>query len=217
MAEKQRAAAAIVRQQPYVDQLMSSIGARPSTSSRHRRIFMRLKPRSERPPATRSSTTSAKLRRSRVPGVSADPADHPHRRNLTKALYRTTLQATDLKELYQWGRPSFDKMRKAAGLSRTSTRIWQITSAAGDGRHRPGQGLALGVSAEQIEKRALQRLRLAPGLDDLHAHEPVLGHPGARPAYQRDPNELSLLYVRLAVGQLCRSTRWRGSPPPSAR
>src|SRR5436190_24019032 len=52
MKEKQRAAAAIVLKQPYIDQIMSSIGAStinvvPNTG----RIFMRLKPRDQRPPA----------------------------------------------------------------------------------------------------------------------------------------------------------------------
>ena len=52
MTDKQRAAAAIVLKQPYIDQIMSSIGAStinvvPNTG----RIFMRLKPRDQRPPA----------------------------------------------------------------------------------------------------------------------------------------------------------------------
>src|SRR5262249_57051461 len=56
MTEKQRAAAAIVLKQPYIDQIMSSIGASsinvvPNTG----RIFMRLKPREHRRPPTRSS------------------------------------------------------------------------------------------------------------------------------------------------------------------
>jgi len=125
MAEKQRAAAAIVRQQPYVDQLMSSIGAStinvvPNTG----RIFMRLKPRSERPPADKI-IDDLRPKLAAIPGFRVYPQNLPTIRiggNLTKALYQYTLQATDLKELYQWGRPSSTRCARCRA-SRTSTRI----------------------------------------------------------------------------------------------
>src|SRR6185369_16940332 len=52
MIQHQRAVAAIVRQQPYVDNFMSSIGAGgPNVVANTGRIFMRLKPRETRPSA----------------------------------------------------------------------------------------------------------------------------------------------------------------------
>src|SRR5437773_11762409 len=56
MTEKQRTAAAIVMQQPYIDQSMSSIGASTSNVVPNTgRIFIRLKPRDQRPPADKIS------------------------------------------------------------------------------------------------------------------------------------------------------------------
>src|SRR5439155_20667560 len=102
MKEKQRAAAAIVLKQPYIDQIMSSIGAStinvvPNTG----RIFMRLKPRDQRPPADKIiEDLSPKL--GAISGVKVYPQNLSTIRmggSLTKALYQYTLQATDLPAL----------------------------------------------------------------------------------------------------------------------
>src|ERR1035437_9819371 len=54
MTRHQQAAAAIVAQQPYVDAFMSSIGAGGASSTANQgRMFMRLKPRGERPPVAK--------------------------------------------------------------------------------------------------------------------------------------------------------------------
>src|SRR5881628_2916083 len=99
MTEKQRAAAALVMQQPYIDQIMSSIGASsinvvPNTG----RIFMRLKPRDQRPPADKI-IEDLRPKLAAVPGLKVYPQNLPIIRiggSLTKALYQYTLQATDL-------------------------------------------------------------------------------------------------------------------------
>jgi HAE1 family hydrophobic/amphiphilic exporter-1 len=63
------------------------------------------------------------------------------------------------------------------------------------------QAYALGVSAQDRE-RVLRRLRAAPGLDYLHAHERVLGRVELEPQYQLDPAAVSALYVHSTSGQL---------------
>src|SRR5882724_10961783 len=203
MAEKQRAAAAIVRQQPYVDQLMSSIGAStinvvPNTG----RIFMRLKPRSERPPADQI-IADLRPKLAAIPGFRVYPANLPTIRigNLTKALYQYTLQATDLKELYQWGPIVFDKMRSLPGFQDVNTDL-QITSPQVTVDIDRDKASALGVSAEQIENAlysAYGSRQVSTIYTPTNQYWVILE---LDPAYQRDPNELSLLYVRSQSGKL---------------
>jgi HAE1 family hydrophobic/amphiphilic exporter-1 len=198
MAEKQRAAAAIVRQQPYVDQLMSSIGASsinvvPNTG----RIFMRLKPRSERPPADKI-IDDLRPKLAAIPGFRVYPQNLPTIRiggSLTKALYQYTLQATDLKELYHWGPVVFDKMRSLPGFQDVNTDL-QITSPQITVDIDRDKASALGVSAEQIENAlysAYGSRQVSTIYTPTNQYWVILE---LDPAYQRDPTELSLLYVR---------------------
>jgi HAE1 family hydrophobic/amphiphilic exporter-1 len=203
MAEKQRAAAAIVRQQPYVDQLMSSIGAStinvvPNTG----RIFMRLKPRSERPPADQI-IADLRPKLAAIPGFRVYPANLPTIRigSLTKALYQYTLQATDLKELYHWGPIVFDKMRSLPGFQDVNTDL-QITSPQVTVDIDRDKASALGVSAEQIENAlysAYGSRQVSTIYTPTNQYWVILE---LDPAYQRDPTELSLLYVRSSSGKL---------------
>jgi hydrophobic/amphiphilic exporter-1 (mainly G- bacteria), HAE1 family len=204
MKDKQRAAAAIVRQQPYIDQIMSSIGAStinvvPNTG----RIFMRLKPRNERPPADKI-IDDLRPKLAAIPGFRVYPQNLPIIRiggNLTKALYQYTLQATDLRELYRWGPIVFDKMRTLPGFQDVNTDL-QIMSPQVTVDIDRDKASAFGVSAEQIESAlysAYGSRQVSTIYTPTNQYWVILE---LDPAYQRDPNELSLLHVRAQSGKL---------------
>ncbi len=204
MKDKQRAAAAIVRQQPYVDQLMSSIGAStinvvPNTG----RIFMRLKPRNERPSADKI-IDDLRPKLAAIPGFRVYPQNLPIIRiggNLTKAVYQYTLQATDLRELYRWGPIVFDKMRALPGFQDVNTDL-QIMSPQVTVDIDRDKASAFGVSAEQIESAlysAYGSRQVSTIYTPTNQYWVILE---LDPAYQRDPNELSLLHVRAQSGKL---------------
>ena len=69
----------------------------------------------------------------------------------------------------------------AAGPARAAGRDQRPADQepAGARRHRPRPGRRARRHRRADRAGALQRLRLAPGLDDLHAEQPVLGDPGA--------------------------------------
>src|SRR5438552_2666970 len=204
MKEKQRAAAAMVLQQPYIDQIMSSIGAStinvvPNTG----RIFMRLKPRDQRPPADKI-IEDLRPKLAAIPGFKVYPQNLPIIRiggSLTKALYQYTLQATDLPALYHWAPILYDKMRTLPGFTDVNTDL-QITSPQITVDIDRDKASALGVTAEQIEN----------ALSDAYGSRQVstIYTPTNQywvimeldPKYQRDPTELSLLYVRAQSGKL---------------
>ena len=204
MKEKQRAAAAIVLQQPYIDQIMSSIGAStinvvPNTG----RIFMRLKPRDQRPPADKI-IEDLRPKLAAVPGLKVYPQNLPTIRiggSLTKALYQYTLQATDLRELYRWAPILYDKMRTLPGFTDVNTDL-QIASPQVTVDIDRDKASALGVTAEQIENAlydAYGSRQVSTIYTPTNQYWVIME---LDPKYQRDPTELSLLYVRSQSGKL---------------
>src|SRR5437763_15893167 len=97
----------------------STINVVPNTG----RIFMRLKPRDQRPPADKI-IEDLRPKLATVPGPRVYPQNLPTIRiggSLTKALYQYTLQATDLQELYRWAPILYAKMGALPGVTDDTT------------------------------------------------------------------------------------------------
>ena len=107
MIELQQRAADIVSKNPAVESFMSRLGGGSSArSSNAGRLFLTLKPRSERPPI---DETIRELRKdlSGIPGLKVFPQNPPAIRiggTLTKSLYQFTLFGPDLDVLVRGGR-----------------------------------------------------------------------------------------------------------------
>ena len=72
--------------------------------------------------------------------------------------------------------------------------------AEGDARHRPRQRRALRHHAAGDRRHALRRVRPAPGLDDLHAAQPVPRRAGSGAASSRAaPRICTKIFVRSAT------------------
>ena len=119
IANMQRQVAEIVKENPYVQGAMSSVGAGgPSASLNVGRIFVALKPRNQRPSA---DVVIQQLRGplARVTGIKAYVQNIPAIRiggQVTKSSYQYTLQGTDTDELYQWAPKVEEKLRSLPGL-----------------------------------------------------------------------------------------------------
>ncbi len=204
MVQHQRAVAAIVRQQPYVDSFMSSIGASninvvPNTG----RIFIRLKPRAQRPPAA-EIVQDLRRKVSGIPGINVYPQLLPTIRiggQLTKGLYQYTLQDADLGLLYQWAPILYDKIRQLPGFLDVNSDL-QITSPQVLVEIDRDKASAIGVTADQIES-ALNDAYGAPQVSTIYT--PTNQYwvmMELLPQYQRDPAALSMLYIRSSTGKL---------------
>jgi HAE1 family hydrophobic/amphiphilic exporter-1 len=204
MAEKQRAVAAILLKEPYVEQFMSSIGAGgsnivPNTG----RIFMRLKPHAQRPPVEQV-IQELRPKLATVPGINVYPQNLPTIRiggQLTKALYQYTLQDADLAELYKWAPILFEKIRALPGLQDVNTDLL-ITSPQVRIEIDRNRASALGVSADQLESAlyaAYGSKQVSTIYTPSNQYWVILE---VDPQYQRDPSALSRLYVRAAGGAL---------------
>src|SRR2546427_3964468 len=204
MMAHQRAVADVVRQQPYVEQFMSFIGASGSSKVLHNgRIFMKLKPREERAHAEKL-IEELRPKLATVPGIRVYPQILPTiriRGQLTKAVYQYTLQDTDTQELYYWAPILYDRLRQLPGLQDVNTDL-QITSPQVTVEIDRNKAASLDVSADQIESAlgaAYGAKQVSTIYTPANQYWVILE---VHPQFQRDPTALGLLYVRSTKGTL---------------
>jgi len=204
MMAHQRAVADVIRQQPYVAQFMSFIGASgSSTVMNNGRIFVRLKPRKERRPVE-DLIADLRPKLDAVPGIRVYPQVLPTIRiggQLTKAVYQYTLQDADLEELYQWAPRLYDRLRQLPGLQDVNSDL-QITSPQIVLDIDRDRASALGVTAEQIESAlgaAYGSRQVSTIYTPSNQYWVILE---VDPQYQQDPTALARLNVRSSSGRL---------------
>jgi hydrophobic/amphiphilic exporter-1 (mainly G- bacteria), HAE1 family len=204
MMEHQLKVAEIVGKQPYVDQFFSAIGASGSSVVMNNgRIFMRLKPRDQRPPAD-DIVQDLRRKLTGIPGINVYPQVLPTIRiggQLTKGQYQYTLQDGDLQVLYHWSPILYDRMKGLSGFLDVNSDL-QITSPQVLVEIDREKASALGVTALQIEA-ALNSAYGAPQVSTIYT--PTNQYwvmMELLPQYQRDPAALSLLYIRSSTGKL---------------
>jgi len=204
MANMQRQVAEIVKENPYVQGAMSSVGAGgPSASLNVGRIFVALKPRNQRPSA---DVVIQQLRGplARVTGIKAYVQNIPAIRiggQVTKSSYQYTLQGTDTDELYQWAPKVEEKLRSLPGLVDVTSDL-QISKPQVTVEIDRNKASALGVSAQAIEATlydAYGQRQVSTIYAPTNQYWVVME---LQQRYQTDPSVLSLLYVRSASGAL---------------
>ena len=204
MMAHQLQAASIVRQQPYVKQFFSAIGASGSSVVMNTgRIFMLLKPASERGTAD-EIVQDLRKKLSGIPGMNVYPQVLPTIRiggNLTKGQYQYTMQDADLQTLYTSAPIMYDRMKGLSGFLDVNSDL-QITSPQVLVEIDREKASALGVTAVQIEN-ALNDAYGAPQVSTIYT--PTNQYwvmMELLPQYQRDPAALSMLYIRSSSGKL---------------
>ena len=105
MVQYQQQLAAIVAKDPNVESFFSAIGSGGiSLAGNTGRIFMKLKPRSERPLSADELIRDLRPKLVKVPGIRVSLQNPPVIRvggRLTRSLYQFTLQSPDAQELYR--------------------------------------------------------------------------------------------------------------------
>ncbi len=204
MAEKQQAAAKIVREDPNVAAAMSFIGATGSSQSLNLgRIFIRLKPRDERLGAD-DVIRELRPKLTGIPGMRVFLQNLPVIRiggQLTKSQYQYTLQDANTEELYAWVPKIEQKIRALPGLQDVTTDL-QIAYPKVTVEIDRNRAAALAVSAEQIED-ALYTAYGARQVSTIYTPSNeywVIME--VEPRYQTDPAALSMLYIRAGSGAL---------------
>ncbi len=204
MREHQQAVAEIIRQSPYVESFMSSIGAGgPNATANTGRVFIRLKPRSQRPSAD-EVIQDLRPKLMSIPGITVFLQNLPMIRiggQLTKSQYQYTLQATDTGELYHWAPILENRMETLPGFQDVTTDL-QIRNPQVVVEIDRDQASALGITADQIENTlysAYGSRQVSTIYTSTNQYWVIME---LDPQYQRDPAALSKLYIRSSTGQL---------------
>ncbi len=206
MVQHQKQLAEIVQQDPYVDNVMSSVGggsASVAGNINQGRIFIRLKPRTTRPHVDQI-IEELRPKLAVVPGIRVYMQNLPPIRiggQLTKSLYQFTLQSPDTEDLYRSAKLLEAKLHDVPGLQDVNSDL-QIKNPQINVLIDRDKAGALGVSAEQVED-ALFTAYGARQISTIYApnneYRVVME---LEPQYQRDVSALSLLYIRSTNGQL---------------
>jgi HAE1 family hydrophobic/amphiphilic exporter-1 len=177
---------------------MSAIGAGgPSATLNQGRMFMRLKPRSERKLNADQIIQELRVKLSQVPGLNVYMQNPPLIRvggNLTKALYQFSLQDTDTRELFHWAPILMAEMGKLPGLQDVTSDLL-IANPQVNVEIDRDKAAALGVTAQQIENAlndAYGARQSSTIYSDVAEYWVVFE---VEPQFQRDPDALAQLYI----------------------
>jgi len=204
MKRHQQALAEIVKTDPNVEGFMSAVGSGGGSSTGNAgRLFMNMKPRSERL-SVDDFIQQMRPKLAQVPGIRAFLQNRPSISiggQLTKSLYQFTLQGMDLDELYKYAPVIEAKLRDLPGFLDVTTDL-QITNPEMDIEIDRDKASALGVTAQKIED-ALYTAYGSRQVSTIYAptnqYRVIME---VLPEYERDPNALSMLYIRSATNQL---------------
>jgi HAE1 family hydrophobic/amphiphilic exporter-1 len=205
MVKHQKALAAIVAEDPNIAAFMSAVGASgASVANNTGRMFMRLKPRSERKLSADEIIQELRPKVSQVPGIMMFMQNLPSIRiggQLTKSQYQFTLQSPDTGELYRSAMELESKMRALPQLQDVTSDL-QIKNPQVNIDINRDKASSLGITAQQIED-ALYYAYGSRQVSTIYApnnqYQVILE---LEPKYQTDTSALSMLYIHSNTGQL---------------
>ena len=198
MYDLQQKAEAIVRADPAVAGVGSSIGSSGWNASVNRgNLFISLKPLSERGATTQAVVTRLRLKTADIPGLSVfffAMQDVRVGGRQGDSTYQYTLWDTDYGELLQWAPRVFAKIQTVPGLVDVST-------------DREQGGMQVNVSIDRVaaSRLGVRVQDISNALNNAYAQRQVSTLYTQRnqyrvileidPQYQRDPTDLNRIYV----------------------
>jgi len=204
MAERQQALAEILRQDPNVHSFMSSAGARGVSGGNTGRFFVRLKARKNRKMTADQVVQSLRSRLAVIPGIRAFPMVPPSIQvggRATKSQYQYTLLGPDMDELYDVATQVMTKMQNLKELQDVTSDL-QLKNPQINLRIDRDLASSLGVTANQLESTlydAYGTRQISTIYAPNNQYQVIIE---LLPPYQRNPDALSMLYVRSTMGRL---------------
>jgi len=203
IAERQKAVAAIIKENPNVDVANSSVGATGfSPAPNQGRIFINLKPRDQRTQSASEIIQDLRAKVAVVPGINTyfQPIQNIQvGGRLAKGQYQYTLQAADLDELYHWAPIMKDKLRGLSGFQDATSdlQIGNLQAIVDIDRDKASQ---FGITADLVRNTlysAFGTRQISTIYTASNDYQVILE---ADPRFQADPGALSRIYVRPAGG-----------------
>jgi hydrophobic/amphiphilic exporter-1 (mainly G- bacteria), HAE1 family len=205
MVEHQQAVAAIIAKNPNVDAFTSNVGSGGGVSTTNQgRIFIRLKPRSERKKTADEVIRELQPRLSQVPGIRVFLQNPPSINvggRLSKSQYQYTLQSGDMKALYASSNALTEKLRDLPLLQDVTSDL-QISNPEIHVAIDRDRASSMGVSAREIEETLYDAYGSRQVSTIFTANDQYWVILELLPEFQRDLAAFQSLYVRGTGGGL---------------
>jgi HAE1 family hydrophobic/amphiphilic exporter-1 len=198
MVEHQRAAAAIVQEDPNIDGFMSSVGGGGRISTVNQgRFFIHLKDRAEREMSADQVAQSLSQKLAAVPGMRVfiqNPPVLDIGGRSSKSQYQFTLTSSDLDALYDASAALEQRMQEIPGLTGVTSDL-QIRNPQVQVAIARDRASALGIDVNQIES-ALYNAYGARQVSTIYTpNDQYWVVMELLPEYQRDLSALNLLHI----------------------
>ncbi len=198
MVRHQQQVAEIIKRNPNIGSLQSSVGG---SSSNTGRFFILLKPSAQRKATPDQVIQQLRPQVASVPGINVY-LQNPPTINVggivSKSQYQYTLQGTDANELYQGATAMQEKIGAIAGVLDVTTDL-QIKNPQITVQIDRDKASALGITASQIESTLASAFgsgQVSTIYTDTNEYWVILE---VAPEYQLDANALSNLYLRTSL------------------
>ena len=206
MREHQLVVAKIVAADTNIAHFMSSVGAGgPNSTANNGRLFMRLKPRSERRLSADQIIQELRSKLAGVTGIQTyfqNPPVISIGGMQSKALYQYSLQDTATRELSRWAPVLMKRMAALTNYLQDVTSDLLIANPQLTVEIDRDKASSLGVMPDQIETAlydAYGERQISTIYTDINEYWVIME---VEDQYQRDPSALSQLYVRSSNGGL---------------
>jgi len=205
MVQYQKKVAAIARQDPNVELVMSRVGGGGGSSSTNTGgLMIRLKPASERSRNADEVIQGLRPKLASIPGIQTYLQNPPPIRIggvQTKSQYQYALQGPDTAELYRYAPLLEARLKDLPGFQDVTSDL-QLKNPQISLAINRDKASALGLSVSQIEQ-ALGDAYSSQQVSSIYApdntYQVIME---LQEQYQADPSALSLLYIRSADGAL---------------
>ncbi|MEP6946732.1 MAG: efflux RND transporter permease subunit [Acidobacteriota bacterium] len=195
MVKHQQEAASVIKQNPNVDSFQSSVGGAAVNTGR---LFLLLKPASERTATPEQVIAQLRPELAKIPGISVY-LQNPPSINIggivSKSQYQYTLQGSDSTELYADAAAMQEKITAIPGVLDVTTDL-QIKNPQITLQIDRDKASTLGITASQIESTLASAFgsgQISTIYTATNEYWVILE---VAPQYQLDPNALSNLYLR---------------------
>jgi hydrophobe/amphiphile efflux-1 (HAE1) family protein len=205
MAERQQKVSDAILSDPAVDSVTASIGGQGfSTAMSNGRLFVNLKPASERQLSVDGVIARLRPKLAGIDGISTFLQPSQDVRvggRQAKSQYQFTLQSSELTELFHWSPIVLEAMRKLPELAdvasdRERAGLQMTVTVDRDAAAR------LGVRSQAVNDAlytAFGQRQISTMYADLNQYKVVLE---VEPRYQLDPSSLQKVFVKATSGRL---------------
>jgi len=204
MVKHQKAVAEALAKDPNIAVFTSSVGGGGGGTSNMGRMFIRLKPRSQRKLSADQVVNSLRPKMAKIPGIKVFIINPPVINiggRFASGVYQFTLQSSDLQSLYNTA-PVLEAKLKANPLFSDVNSDLRISNPEVTIEIDRDQAASMGVTPQAIEDALYSAYGVRQVSTILAPNNQYFVIMELLPEYRQDPSALSLLYIRSSSGEL---------------